>query len=191
MKYLVLVLVALMTICFMGSREGFVDFGFSGYHKPVSDFNFSDEVQAIDMSKYKRDSTEIPADKINGIVQVVRHSLKERTGKCMEPVETIYINKYSDDKASVYDTRFMFYDPAHFFMSEILATIIQNNGSDDFMVGTIRTQVPSADVSGPNPYVSDSHSQFDEYPQILKDVGPSKSALDAVSKALKQNEQQQ
>ena len=191
MNYLVFVLIALMVICFVGSREGFVDFGFSGYHKPASNFNFSEEVQAINMSDYRRDTTEIPVDKVNGIVQVVKHSLGQRIGRCMEPVETIYINKYSNDKASVYDTRFMFYDPKHFFMNEILATVLQNNGSDDYMIGTIRTQVPSADVSGPLPYTENGGSHFEEYPQLLKDLGPSKSALDAVSKALKQNEQQQ
>jgi len=191
MKYLILVLVALMAICFFGSREGFVDFGFSGYHKPVSDFDFADEVQAIDMSQFKRDLTKIPPGKLNDLVEVVKHTIKTKTGKCMTPVQTIYVNKYSGDKASVYDTRFMFYDPKHFFASEILAKVIQNNDSDEFMVGTIRTQVPTSAV-GPQAFGGDvAQSEFESYPQLLKDVGPNQTTLQAVSKALKQNEPQQ
>ena len=188
MKYLILVLVALMAICFFGSREGFVDFGFSGYHKPVSDFSFADEAQAIDMSQYTRDVTKIPPNKINDIVEIVKSTIQNRTGRCMTPVQTIYINKYSSDKASVYDTRFMFFDPKHSFASEILAKLIQNNGSDEFMVGSIRTQVPSTYESGPVAFRGDTAgSTFEEYPQLLKDIAPSRDAFQAVSRAVKQN----
>ena len=188
MKYLILVLAAIMAICFFGSREGFVDFGFSGYSKPVTDFSFADEAQAIDMSQYTRDVTNISPKKINDIVEIVKSTILNRTGKCMTPVQTMYINKYSSDKASVYDTRFMFFDPKHSFASEILAKLIQNNDSDEFMVGSIRTQVPSSYESGPAAFGGDvAASSFEEYPQILKDIAPSQNALQAVSRAVKQN----
>lgn len=188
MKYLILVLAVLMVICFCGSREGFIDFGFSGYHKPVSDFSFADDAQAIDMSQYKRDVTKIAPNKISDIVEVVKSTILNRTGKCMVPIQTIYINKYSSDKASVYDTRFMFFDPKHSFASEILAKLIQNNDSDDFMIGSIRTQVPSMYASGPAAFRGDvAGSSFEEYPQILRDIAPSQNAFQAVSRAVKQN----
>lgn len=188
MKYLILVLIVLMAICFLGSREGFVDFGFSGYHKPVSDFSFADESQAVDMSQYTRDVTKIPSNKISDIVEVVKSTIKNRTGKCMIPIQTIYINKYSGADATVYDTRFMFFDPKHSFASEILAKLIQNNDSDDFMIGSIRTQVPSSYESGPEAFRGDvSGSSFEEYPQLLKNIAPSSDALQAVSRAVKQN----
>lgn len=192
MNYLILVLAALMAICFCGSREGFIDFGFSGYHKPASDFNFSDETQAVDMSQYTRDLTEVPVDTVRDIVVAVNDALKVKTGACMTPVQTIYINKYSNNKASVYDTRFMFYSPKHFFTTEILAKVVQNKDSPAYTVNTIRTQVPAASVGGPGPFGGEGEaSSFEEYPQLLRDIAPSSSALQAVSKALKQNAPQQ
>ena len=188
MKYLVLVLTALMAICFFGSREGFIDFGFSGYSKPVSDFSISDDAQGVDMTQYRRDTTDIPTGKLSDIVEIVKSTISKKTGKCMVPIQTIYINKYSNDKAAVYDTRFMFFDPKHSFASEILAKIIQNNDSDEFTVGSIRTQVPSNYTSGPAAFTGDvKASSFEAYPQILKDIAPSQNALQAVSIALKQN----
>ena len=187
MNYLVVALVILMAICFWGSREGFVDFGFSGYHKPVGDLNFSDELQAVDTSNYKRDSTVIPLEKLNAIANVVTEYLKNKTGKCMQPIETIYINKYSGESGDMYDTRFMFYDPKHFFVAEILAKVLQNKKSDQYMISSVRTQVPSVDQSGPLPYGGGATSQFVEYPEILNSINPSNNALQAVSKALEEN----
>lgn len=187
MKYLILVLALLMVICFCGSREGFVDFGFSGYHKPVSDFSFDSETQAIDMSQYTKDITNIPAQKVNGIIDVLKSTILNTTGKCMIPIQTIYINKYSNDSSTIYDTRFIFFDNKHSFASEILAKLIQNKDSEDFMVGSIRTQVPSNYV-GPDAFKGDVFgSSYEEYPQLLKDISPSRDALQAVSMALKQN----
>ena len=187
MKYLILVLALLMVICFCGSREGFVDFGFSGYHKPVSDFSFDSETQAIDMSQYTKDITNIPAQKVNGIIDVLKNTILNTTGKCMIPIQTIYINKYSNDSSTIYDTRFIFFDNKHSFASEILAKLIQNKDSEDFMVGSIRTQVPSNYV-GPDAFKGDVFgSSYEEYPQLLKDISPSRDALQAVSMALKQN----
>ena len=71
---------------------------------------------------------------------------------------------------------------------EILTKLIQNNDSDDFMIGSIRSHVPSTYESGPEAFRGDvAGSSFEEYPQLLKNVAPSSNALQAVSKAVKQN----
>ena len=187
MNYLIIALAILLAICFCGSREGFVDFGFSGWQKPVEDFSFSKDVQDVDLSTYTRDTSEIPISKLNDIAQVVQHSVKKITGKCMKPIETIYINKFSSETGDAYDTRFMFFDPKHSFVSEILAKVLQNKGSDDYSIASIHTQVPSNDTSGPLPYGDNSQAQWVEYPEILTSISPSKDALGAVTKALEEN----
>ena len=191
MNYLIVALVILLFICFYGTREGFVDFGLSGYHKPVSEFSMVADVQDVDISNYKRDIAPIPVPVINEVTQVVQEFIRQRTGKCLQPIETIYINKYSGDNGSVYDTRFMFYDPKHFFVSEIMAKILQNKGADAYSISSVRTQVPSADQSGPSPYGGNAADSFISQPEILSAINPSKDAMEAVSKALEQNKPQE
>ena len=190
MNYLTVALILILFFCLCGSREGFIDHGFSGMHKPVDNFNFSVDVQAVDTSNYKKDLTQIPVDKLNEIAMVVQQYITQYTGNCMQPIETIYINKYTGDGGDMYDTRFMFYDPIHFFVVEILAKVLQNDGSTEYMVATISTQVPSSDSSGPSAYNGNSAGTFVEYPEILSSIAPSKDAMDAVVKSLKENTQQ-
>lgn len=184
MNYLVIALVLLLVFCFWGSREGFVDFGFSGAHKIARNVSFSEDIQDVDLSSYKRDLTEIPIAKLDAIAQVVQHAVNRITGKCMQPIETIYINKYSGETGDAYDARFMFYDAKHSVATEILAKVLQNEGSDEYMIAQVRTQVPSADRSGPAAFTSGNQAQWVEYPEILKSVAPSKDAMDAVVKSL-------
>ena len=188
MNYLVIALVILLFFCFCGSREGFVDFGFSGWHKPVEDFNFSEDVQDVDLSTYTKDLTEIPTAKLDAIAQVVKAAVNKITGKCMQPIETIYINKYTGSTGDAYDARFMFFDHKHSFVAEILAKVLQNKGSDEYTIASVRTQVPAADISGPAAYGGNGAAGWVEYPQILKDISPSKDALAAVTKSLQENQ---
>ena len=191
MNYLIVALAILLFICFCGTREGFVDFGLSGYHKPVGEFSMVEDVQDVDISSYKRDITQMPVSVINDVTQVVQSFIRERTGKCLQPIETIYVNKYSGETGVMYDTRFMFYDPKHFFVSEIMARVLKNNKSDTYTISSVRTQVPSADQSGPSPYGGASVDTFVSQPEILSAINPSNDALEAVSKALEQNKPQE
>ena len=97
MKWIPITLLIIVILICCGSREGFVDFGFSGYKKPVSNFSFTDTVQDINLDNYKRDNSAVPPTTIAGIINSLKVHLSEKHSVCMEPIETMYVDKYSKD----------------------------------------------------------------------------------------------
>ena len=189
MNYTLLILSILLLILLCGSREGFVDFGLSGWTKPVDHYSFVDKDMDIDMQKYKKDLTDIGTNKLSNIIYTVQQYAKKNTGQCLQPIETIYVNKYSGPQGTLYDTRLMFYDQKHYFMTELMTRLIETAGGDGFQVASMRTQIPASDSSGPGgmdlPDPTGSNpGEFLQQREILKAVSPSKSGMEAVLKAL-------
>ena len=191
MNYTLLLLVFLLAILLWGSREGFVDFGLSGWSKPVDHYSFVDKDMNIDMNTYKKDLTDITAKKLRNIISSIQVYAKAKTQQCLEPIETIYVNKYSGPQGSMYDTRMIFYDQKHYFMTEIMTKLLEKPGGDGtFQVASMRTQIPAGDASGPagsDMSASEPLSQFLPQPEILKSIAPSKTGMEAVLKSLKQD----
>ena len=191
MNYTLLLLVFLLAILLLGSREGFVDFGLSGWSKPVDHYSFVDKDMNIDMNTYKKVLTDITATKLRNIISSIQVYAKDKTQQCLEPIETVYVNKYSGPQGSMYDTRMMFYDQKNYFMTEIMTKLLEKPGGDGtFQVASMRTQIPAGDASGPagsDMSASQPMSQFLSNPEILQNIAPSKSGMEAVLKALKQD----
>ena len=187
MNYTLLILAILLLILLCGSREGFVDFGLSGWTKPVDNYSFVDKDMNIDMQEYKKDLTDIGTNKLSNIIYSVQQYAKKSTGQCLQPIETIYVNKYSGPQGTLYDTRLMFYDQKHYFMTELMTRLIET-GDGNFQVASMRTQIPASDSSGPGgmdlPAPGNSPGEFLQQREILKAVAPSKSGMEAVLKAL-------
>jgi len=185
---LILILVILFFV-FMGSKEGFVDFGFSGWEKPVAKFNVNEDPDPLDMSLYTQDLTDISPGKIGSIIETIQEFMKEKTKKCLVPLETIYVNKYSGPRGTMYDTRFMFYDPSGYFVTELMGKVIEQGDTDTFTVSSVRTQVPAADASGPQGSLPSSGcaSAFLPDTELLKAINPSSSGMEAVLKSLSIN----
>jgi len=151
MKWIPIALLIIVILICCGSREGFVDFGFSGYKKPVSNFSFTDTIQDVNLDNYKRDNSAVPAATIAGIINAVKVHLSEKHNVCMEPIETMYVDKYASGGEVAYDSRMMFYSKDHHFAAEIMSKSIQN-ADGSVVVASVRTQVPSSDISGPSAY---------------------------------------
>ena len=176
MKLLILTILVLIVITCFGSREGFIDFGLSGYKKPVGRFSFVDTLQNIDVSTMTPVDEAISSNDIASIIRSIQVYVKDNYNVCLEPIQTVYINKYSPD---IYNARVMFYNKTHRFATEIVATL---NGPDT--VADIRTQVPAQDVSGPVGFTDKSDTAaFTNSDELLKSVSPSATAMDAVVKA--------
>lgn len=179
MNVLIISLLVLVIIACFGSREGFVDFGFSGYKKPVGRFAFTDTIQTVDVSAMEPLDDQLTPNEISSVIRAIQVYVKENHDVCLEPTQTIYINKYSPD---IYNARVMFYNKAHRFATEIVATL---NGTDT--IASIRTQVPANDVSGPAGYTDAVTSNFVQTDEFLQSVSPSKNAMDAVIRATAQD----
>jgi hypothetical protein len=182
---LVILLIILFCV-FMGTREGFVDFGLSGWEKPVAKFNVNEDPDPLDMSQYTRDLTDIAPSKISSILATVKDFMKEKTSKCLVPLETIYVNKYSGPRGAMYDTRFMFYDPKSYFVTELMSKVVEQGDTNNFTVSSVRTQVPAADASGPQASLPSSGcaSAFLPDTELLQSINPSRNGMEAVLKAL-------
>ena len=173
MKLLVLAILVLVVIACFGSREGFVDFGLSGYKKPLGRFSFVDNQQNIDVSSLTPVEGALTADEVASVIRSMQEYVKSTQNVCLEPIQTIYVNKYSPD---IYNARVMFYNKSHRFVTELVATL---NGPET--VVDIRTQVPSQDASGPDAFLGSSDfSGFTD----SNEISPSSSATDAVIKAV-------
>ena len=182
-----LVILLIILVCvFMGTKEGFVDFGLSGWEKPVAKFNVNEDPDPLDMSQYTQDLTDIAPSKIGSILNSIKSFMKEKTQKCLVPIETIYVNKYTGPRGTMYDTRFMFYDTKSYFVTELMSKVLEQGDTDNFTVSSVRTQVPAADASGPQGSLPSSGcaSAFLPDTQLLQSINPSKSGMEAVLKAL-------
>ena len=188
MNYTLLLLVFLLAILLWGSREGFVDFGLSGWSKPVDHYSFVEKDMNIDMNTYKKVLTDITATKLRNIISSIQVYAKAKTQQCLEPIETIYVNKYSGPQGSMYDTRMMFYDQKNYFMTEIMTKLLEKPGGDGtFQVASMRTQIPAGDASGPagsDMSASQPMSQFLPQIDILDSISPSKTGMEAVLKSI-------
>tara|TARA_R110002074_G_scaffold123161_1_gene258434 strand:+ start:211 stop:834 length:624 start_codon:yes stop_codon:yes gene_type:complete len=188
MNYTLLLLVFLLAILLWGSREGFVDFGLSGWSKPVDHYSFVEKDMNIDMNTYKKDLTDITTTKLRNIISSIQVYAKAKTQQCLEPIETIYVNKYSGPQGSMYDTRMMFYDQKNYFMTEIMTKLLEKPGGDGtFQVASMRTQIPAGDASGPagsDMSASQPMSQFLPQIDILDSISPSKTGMEAVLKSI-------
>lgn len=151
MKWVITALLIIVILVCCGSREGFVDFGFSGYKKPVSNFTFTDTIQDINLDNYKRDNSAVPTATIAGIINALQVHLAEKHNICMEPVETMYVDRYSSGGNIVYNSRMMFYSKKHHFATEIMSKSMQN-ADGSVVIASVHTQVPSSDISGPSAY---------------------------------------
>ena len=193
MNYKLLALIVLLAIFFFGSREGFVDFGLSGWSKPVENFNVDEVETKVDLSQFKRELTDIAPSDLSKIIDTMTAFMQNKTGKCLTPIETIYVNKYSGPQGEVmYDNRVMFYDTKHFFVTEVMSKLLKND-NDSYTVASMRTQVPSRDVSGPAAMNDDVQqmSTFVDQDELLTAINPSKSGMEAVLKALSKNTKQE
>jgi hypothetical protein len=182
-----LVILLIILVCvFMGTKEGFVDFGLSGWEKPVAKFNVNEDPDPVDMSQYTQDLTDIAPSKIASILETVKSFMKEKTQKCLVPIETIYVNKYTGPRGTMYDTRFMFYDTKSYFVTELMSKVMEQGDTGNFTVSSARTQVPAADASGPQGSLPSSGcaSAFLPDTELLQSINPSKSGMEAVLKAL-------
>tara|TARA_R110002074_G_scaffold282245_1_gene453768 strand:- start:1572 stop:2177 length:606 start_codon:yes stop_codon:yes gene_type:complete len=188
MNYTLLLLVFLLAILLMGSREGFVDFGLSGWTPPVDHYSFVDDNIKIDMNTYKKDITDISTSKLANLISSVQVYAKKTTNQCLQPIETIYVNKYSGPQGALYDTRMMFYDAKNYFMTEIMTKLLEKPGGEgSFQVASMRTQVPADDASGPRGMdlgQLQPDSSFLPQSEILSSINPSKSGMEAVLKTL-------
>lgn len=151
MKWVLVTLLIFVIIVCCGSREGFVDLGFSGYKKPISDFSFTDTLQDVNLDNYKRDNSAIPPTTIASVINAIQGHLSEKHSVCMEPIETMYVDKYTNQGEVAYNSRMMFYSKDHHFAAEIMSKSIQN-ADGSIVVASVRTQVPSSDISGPSAY---------------------------------------
>ena len=188
MNYTLLFLVFLLAILLWGSKEGFVDFGLSGWTPPVDHYSFVENNMKIDMNTYKKDLTDISTSKLANIISSVQVYAKEKTGQCLQPIETIYVNKYSGPQGAMYDTRLMFYDAKNYFMTELMTKLLEKPGGEgDFQVASMRTQIPAGDASGPGGMdlgQIQPNSAFLPQSEILKSIAPSKTGMEAVLKTL-------
>tara|TARA_Y100001936_G_scaffold106731_2_gene104850 strand:- start:13676 stop:14236 length:561 start_codon:yes stop_codon:yes gene_type:complete len=183
MMYLLL-FVAVLFIVLRSTKEGFVDYGFSGWKKPVPRLTITDG-KPVDTSTLRRDLTVLSPDTIGGIVNAVAESAKQTTNMCFTPIETIYINKYSGESGDFFDSRIMFYCPNNYFTVELISQV-RAEGTG-YRVTSMRTQVPSNDANGPSGFANDTGSVFVSHDELLKTVSPSNSAMNAVLKALEKN----
>lgn len=183
MIYLLLVLGFVLLLLLDSTKENFVDFGFSGWKKPVDRLALS-YGSPVNLSGYKRDLTVLSSTQIGGIIDAMMKAGKKATKMCLDPIETIYINKYSGEDGDIYDSRVMFYSKDHYFAVELIGQVkSEGNG---YRVVSLRTQRPANDANGPT---ADSlqgfqAASFTPYDDMLKKVSPSKSAMEAVLKTL-------
>ena len=175
---IVALLVIVLIVCF-GSREGFADIGFSGYRKPVGRFAIDDTIQPVDVTSMEQIEAALTTAEVSSIIRSIQLYVKDNHSVCLEPIQTIYINKYSPD---IYNARIMFYNKTHLFATELVATL---NGTDT--VASIRTHVPSGDVSGPAGYTDTNTATFTSTNEFLESVSPSKTAMDAAVSAIAQD----
>ncbi len=178
MKVLIVSLLVIVLIVCFGSREGFVDFGFSGYKKPVGRFAIDDIIQPVDVTSMTPEETSLSSADVSTIIRSIQVYVKDTHNVCLEPIQTIYINKYSPD---IYNARVMFYNKTHRFATELVATL---NGTNT--IASVRTHVPAQDISGPAGYTSGSGASFADTDDFLASVSPSKTAMDATIKAVAQ-----
>ena len=171
MKLPLIALAVIVAAVCLGSRESFVDFGLSGYKKPIGRFAFSDSIQNIDISSMKPEEGPVSPDEITTVIKSIQEYVKSKHNVCLHPVQTIYINKYSPD---IYDARVMFYNTTHHFGAEVMATM---TGST---IASIRTRVPAEAVSGPVGFTDDTASPFLPADEVLKNIMPSKADLSAI-----------
>ena len=191
MNYTLLLLVFLLVILLWGSREGFVDFGLSGWTKPVDHYSFVEKDMNIDMNAYKKQVTDVTTGKLSHIIATVQNYAKAKTGQCLQPIETIYVNKYTGPQGNMYDTRVMFYDQKNYFMTELMTKLLEKPGDDSgFQVASMRTQIPAGDASGPqgsDMSQSEPLSAFLPQIDILSSISPSKTGMEGVMKSISQD----
>ena len=88
----------------------------------------------------------------------------------------------------MYDTRLMFYDAKHYFMTELMTKLLEKPGEQGaFQVASMRTQIPAGDASGPGGMdlgQIQPTSAFLPQIDILKSISPSKTGMEAVLKTL-------
>lgn len=178
MNYTLVALVLILMFLLCGSREGFVDFGFSGYKKPVTNFRVSDG-DAVDLSEYKRDETLLTSDEISSMIGAIQERTKTDTGECLQPVQTIYINKYTGPQGNMYDSRIMFFDPAHQFVTELSSQLLKNTGNS-FSILSIKTP---QEISDKNAFKGGSIANFLPETDLQTAIAPTKGLLDNVVKA--------
>lgn len=193
MDYKLLALLILLALFFVGTREGFVDFGLSGWSKPVENFDVDITEKKFDFSQFKRELTDISPADLSKLIEVTKGFMKQKTGKCLTPIETVYVNRYTGPQGEVlYDSRMMFYDTKHYFVTELMGKLLKND-DNSYTVASMRTQVPAQDVSGPAA-MNDSVTQMSQFVQkddLLAAINPSKTGMQAVLKALNKNTTQQ
>ena len=175
MNYTLLLLVFLLVILLWGSREGFVDFGLSGWTKPVDHYSFVEKDMNIDMNAYKKQVTDVTTGKLSHIIATVQNYAKAKTGP----------------QGNMYDTRVMFYDQKNYFMTELMTKLLEKPGDDSgFQVASMRTQIPAGDASGPqgsDMSQSEPLSAFLPQIDILSSISPSKTGMEAVMKSISQD----
>ena len=175
----ILVLAVVIFVLACGSREGFIDFGFSGYKKPITNFELKDG-DAADLSNYKRDLTKVTPSEISSIISVIQKTAKEQTGQCLDPIQTVYINRYTNPQGgSLFDSRVVFFDKSHHFVTELTAQMLKNS-NDTFSVLSLRTQ---DEIARSNGFAGDgTGANFLPETDLASAVAPSKGLLDKVVK---------
>lgn len=171
MKLPLIALAVIVTIACLGSREGFVDFGLSGYKKPIGRFAFAESTQNIDVSSMTPEEGPLSPDEIATVIKSIQEYVKSKHDVCLHPVQTIYINKYSPD---IYDARIMFYNTTYHFGTELVATLSGKT------ISSIRTSIPAEAISGPVGFTDDTSSPFLPADEVLKNIVPSKADLSAI-----------
>ena len=175
MNYTLVALAVILMVFLCGSREGFIDFGLSGYVKPITNFKVS-EGAPVDVSQYKRDMTVLTRDEIAGIIKVMQESTKKESGQCLQPIQTIYINRYTGPQGDMYDSRVMFFDQVHDFVTELSGQFLKNAGNT-FSVLSLNTP---KQISKSNGFSGGGISNFLPQETMESAIAPSKGLLGTV-----------
>ena len=181
---LVIVLV-LAIICWPSMKENFIDFGFSGYRKPIDELSINKTVKEVDVSDYTKVLSNPSSEEVKDILNITQSYVNKNFGVCLHPILVNYVDKYTgpeDPKTKksdlMYKSRAMFFDSRQHFGVQVDSTVVNNE------LVFVGTQTP---ISTYGIQMDDMEGKpFVEYKTIMEDNKPSKSALDALITSLSQ-----
>lgn len=152
-------------------KEKFVEvMGFAGMTKDTSDIVINDNINKIDETKYtKQEKYSITPDITNDIVKLIQKYINSKYGICAHPIETSYIDKYTNNKDTLYKSRMMFMKSVGFPYAFSVSSDVLVAGGDSpaVLAGVYTQQAVDYTMEFVQPYENDMALDFDNFQDIL------------------------
>ena len=152
-------------------KEKFVEvMGFAGITKDTSDIVIADNIGKVDETKYtKQEKYSITPDITNDIVKLIQKYINSKYGICVHPIETNYINKYTNKTDILYKSRMIFMKSAGFPYAFSVSSDVFLAGGDSpaVLAGIYTQQTVDYTMEFIQPYENDMALDFGNFQDIL------------------------